>query len=210
MTKYSLALVACAFAFVFAVPAVYAVEETANTTETTEAVTTSATPTVPTPPTTPPSATKPGTKPGMVNANLLERYRAMLKKGIASSTKGTARGYAKRYATANSSCIQKAVDTREASIATAWGTLSTAITSALSVRQKALFDAWGGSEDGRGAAIKAAWDAWKKAHRDAFSKLRTDRTSAWKTFRDTVKAECKIALPKEEEVAKDAAGSTAL
>lgn len=206
MSKFTTAL--CAFAFVFAValPA-YAEEEqtTAGTNTTTSAseATTPATPTL----------FKQGTHAGQGdwaarNKEMVEKYRKMLAEKRASSTPGEK---GKRFANASSTCIQKAVDSRETTVATSWTKLATSVTTALSVRQKALFDAWGLSDGtSRTTAIKAAWETWKKSHRDAFRTLKTDRDTAWKTFRTTVKDECKIALPKEETAGTDATGSVTL
>jgi len=81
-------------------------------------------------------------------------------------------------------CVQNAVEKRDTTIISAFGTFSTSITTALTTRKDALKAAWGianGKE--RRAARAAAWQAFYKSSRDAHTTLKTVRNGAWKTYR---------------------------
>lgn len=110
----------------------------------------------------------------------------------------------------DATCMQTAVDTREAAIATSFTTFNTDIMAALTARKTALHDAWGLGTSTRATAIKSAWTDWKNAHKEAFTDLKSARKSAWTTFKETVRTTCKTTLPKEENLVKDASGSVSL
>lgn len=113
--------------------------------------------------------------------------------------------------TVNLTCMQTAVDTREASVGTAFNTLHTAVAAALAARKTALHDAWGLTDKvARNKAIKTAWMKWKVDNKAAHTKLRIDRKKAWETFTGTVKNTCKETLPKEESLEKDSSGQISL
>lgn len=113
--------------------------------------------------------------------------------------------------TVNLTCMQTAVDTREAAIGTAFDTMHTSVKAALSARKTALHDAWGLTDkSARQSAIKTAWKKWKTDNKGAHIKLRTERKMAWETFKKTVKNTCKETLPKEEALEKDSSGQISL
>ncbi len=113
--------------------------------------------------------------------------------------------------TVNLTCMQTAVDTREAAIVEAFDTLSEDIGAALAARKTALHDAWGITErTDRNKAIKAAWTTWKSAHKEAHKDLKADRKAAWDTFKTTAKTTCRETLPADEALSKDASGSISL
>ncbi len=83
----------------------------------------------------------------------------------------------------NLACLQATVATREASIDTAYDTMSTAIKSALATRKSELNTAWGLTVNkDRKTAIKAAWSKFNKTNRDARSAYKTTVRAAWKKF----------------------------
>ncbi|MFA5126386.1 MAG: hypothetical protein WC465_00075 [Patescibacteria group bacterium] len=91
--------------------------------------------------------------------------------------------YATTTPAENLACLQATVATREASIDTAYDTMSAAIKSALATRKTELNTAWGivVNKDRR-TAIKAAWTKFNKANRDARSVYKTAVRAAWKKF----------------------------
>lgn len=89
-------------------------------------------------------------------------------------------------------CMQTAVAKRDGSIITAFGKFSSAITSALTVRKDALVAAWGiNDRQGRRAAIRAAWNAFRGSNQSARATLKSERTAAWKQFAVDAKG-CRI------------------
>lgn len=123
----------------------------------------------------------------------------------ASSTKKV------RKAKVDATCMQSAVDTREASLVTAWESFTGDVSDALSARKTALHDAWGLTDvKAQNKAIASAWKTWKKSSQDAHKALKSDRKTAWDTFKSTTKTSCKVTAPKDEALGADAAGSISL
>ncbi len=162
---------------------------------------------------------------------LMEQYQAFVAKkmgGMGSTTakaasmtkmtsgSGQARTLGMRFWNASTSastteCVQKAVDTRESALGTAWTTFNTAVSDALLDRQEALFNAWEiASTSERSTALKSAWKTWKTAHKDATSAFKTSRNTAWKTYRTTMVSTCKVIVPREESLEKDSIGSVSI
>ena len=111
----------------------------------------------------------------------------------------------------NLTCMQTAIDTREAALISAFGDFKTSMDEALSDRKAALHDAWGISNRvDRNKAIKTAWSDWRKAKKEAYSELKSDRKATWTTFASTAKNTCKETLPKDEALEKDATGTVSL
>lgn len=111
----------------------------------------------------------------------------------------------------DATCMQGAIDTREASLVSAWGKFSASMTSALSARKAALYTAWGMSDaSARNAALREAWKAARGATKSAHMTLKSDRKAAWDTFKTTAKSSCKTSVPKEESLDKDVSGSISL
>ncbi len=105
----------------------------------------------------------------------------------------------KKKSNINLSCIQTAVDTREAAALKAFTDSNTRIIAALTVRITALHNAWGLTDQkARNTALKNAWSTWKTAKKNDNKSLANDRKSAWTTFKTTAKNTCKETLPKEE------------
>ncbi len=108
-------------------------------------------------------------------------------------------------------CMQTAVDTREASLLSSFGAFHDDIEEALTTRKDALHSAWGlTSGPDRTKAIGSAWKTWKSDHQNALKTFKTSRKSAWETFKTTVKTSCKETLPKEEALTTDTAGSISI
>jgi hypothetical protein len=113
--------------------------------------------------------------------------------------------------TVDASCIVKLVDTREVAVQNAWATFNTSMADALKTRHTALVAAWGKSDLAtRAQDIKAAMKAWHVAHKEMFAKLKTDKKTAWATYKATAKSECKVSVPAEERLTSDATGSISL
>lgn len=109
-------------------------------------------------------------------------------------------------------CMQTAVDAREDSLTTAFGTFHDAVDAALTARKTALHDAWGLTDKtARLAAIKSARETFKKSHESALKALKKSRVAAWESFKTTSKKTCKETLPKgDDAVEKETAGSIAI
>lgn len=91
-------------------------------------------------------------------------------------------------------CVQKAVDQREDALIAGWAAFHTSMSGAYATRKAALHDAWGKSDPKeRKAAVKTAWETFKKAAKDAHKTWKGTRKSAWKMFRSAVKA-CRGAM----------------
>ncbi len=111
----------------------------------------------------------------------------------------------------NLTCMQTAIDTREAALISAFGDFKTSMDEALSDRKTALHDAWGISvRADRNKAIKTAWSDWRSDKKEAYAELKSDRKTAWATFSKTAKSTCKETLPKDEALEKDATGTVSL
>ena len=88
-------------------------------------------------------------------------------------------------------CVQTAVDKREDALDSAIGTFNGSILSAYQGRKTALHDAWSKTEaKERRTAVKAAWEAFKKAKKSAAQDWKKSQKSAWQTFSKDGKA-CK-------------------
>lgn len=110
------------------------------------------------------------------------------------------------------SCMQNAVDAREASLGTAFSTFHEAVGAALGTRKTALHDAWGLTDKtARITAIKSARDTFRMSHATAMKSLKKSRVSAWEAYKTTAKSSCKETLPKGDgAVEKETAGSIAI
>lgn len=105
----------------------------------------------------------------------------------------------RKKAKLNQTCMQTAVDTREAAILKAFKDSNTRTVDALTIRGTALHDAWGLTDQkARNTAIKNAWSTWKSAKKADNKSLSNDRKSAWTAYKTTAKNSCKITLPKED------------
>jgi hypothetical protein len=125
---------------------------------------------------------------GEARAHLLETARAQ---GLRAST------------TIDATCMAAAVETRETALATAWGELTSGISSALSDRKTALIAAWNmSSATERTAALKTAWKEWKADKKALHTEFRKDRKAAWDAFKKTAKDSCKVTVPKDEALEK--------
>lgn len=126
-------------------------------------------------------------------ANSSEQALTSTATSTATSTKD------RKKAKLNQTCMQTAVDTREAAILKAFKDSNTRTVDALTIRGTALHDAWGLTDQkARNTAIKNAWSTWKSAKKADNKSLANDRKSAWTTFKATAKNSCKITLPKED------------
>jgi ribonuclease HI len=111
----------------------------------------------------------------------------------------------------DNTCMQTAVDTREAAIMEAFAEYQDETIEALTDRKTALHDAWGMSDSvARKAAIKSAWSDWKSERKEDHTELKTKREAAWSAFKTTAKNTCKVTVPKEEILEKDSAGTVSL
>ena len=89
-------------------------------------------------------------------------------------------------------CVQTAVDTREATLGDAFNAFSSAESAALTARKSALHDAWGLSDaTARRTARNKAWSDYRTANKAVFTALRTARKAAWSTLTTAEKA-CKM------------------
>ena len=126
-------------------------------------------------------------------ANSSEQTLTSTATSTATSTKE------RKKAKLNQTCIQTAVDTREAAILKAFKDSNTRTVDALTIRGTALHDAWGLTDQkARNTAIKNAWSTWKSAKKADNKSLSNDRKSAWTAYKTTAKNSCKITLPKED------------
>ncbi len=101
------------------------------------------------------------------------------------------------------SCVSEAIIARESAIMTAWTNFSEDINLALIARQGALVEAWNmESPKELSAAVKDAWKNWKASSKTAHSELKSERKTAWNAFKETVRTECKVRIPKEEALEK--------
>lgn len=163
------------------------------------------------------TSTRKELKKGDKFEEMLAKFREKLEKertkkgNRATSTRST---WSKGSSVANvdASCVQKAVDTREVALQSAFNKSNASISDALKARQTALYAAWGTTDvAARNTALKAAWQTWKDARSTAAKTLKTERDAAWKTFKTTVKDTCKASVPTEDASAgSDSAGQTAI
>lgn len=136
----------------------------------------------------------------------------MMKERIGSSTmRERKHGSTTKERKVDLSCMQSAIDTREASIISAITTFHGDFEEALNDRKTDLNAAWGmTSASERGAALKAAWASWRDAQKAAVDTMKKARKSAWDTFKNTAKKSCKETLPKEEALSTDGEGTLAI
>ena len=112
------------------------------------------------------------------------------------------------HKTVDIACVQKAVDTRESAIDTAFGTFSTSISAALTARKSALHAAWGLTDaKERRAARKKAWSDFRSASRAAHKVLKDARHNSWSAFEKAAKA---CGAPGVESQGGDGIGSIGL
>lgn len=109
------------------------------------------------------------------------------------------------------SCMSTAIGVRENALMADFENYSDAIISALENRKKALSSAWEISDSKtRNAALRTARKEWRSASLAAHKELRADRKTAWDTFKKTAKNECRVSVPKEEDLDKAKADSITL
>lgn len=126
----------------------------------------------------------------------------------ASSTTATS---TKTHLQVDTTCVSAAVEVRETALIAAWSDLHTSLTAALTERKTDFVAAWSLSDaTERGKALKTAWDDWKTGKKSAHTEFRSDRKAAWDTFKKTTKDQCKISLPKEEVLEKEAKDTIAI
>lgn len=197
-------VLACVFAFT-ASPLAFA-EET-NSTATSNTTTTSTTSVPPKPP------------KNAAFDEIIKKFKLQLEQIRAQKASSTAAFKEARKTNASSTkernvdatCMQGVIKTREVSLQSAWNTVNESVTTALTARAAALDGAWAKTDVAeRNKAVKDAWSAWKKAHRDAFAKMRTARREAWDAFKKTARETCKTSVPKEEALSSDGTGSVSL
>jgi hypothetical protein len=107
------------------------------------------------------------------------------------------KGRAGEY-TFDTACMQTAVEARDTAILAAFQVLAKAMEDAFRRRSDALKEAWGKTlSTERAAAIKAAWDSFRKSKKEASGEFKTTRKVAWKQFKDTAKGPCKLPVKPE-------------
>lgn len=100
----------------------------------------------------------------------------------------------------NLSCIQKAVEKRENALIAAFDAYAASMKTAFTTRRDALKEAWNKTDRGdRGAAIRAAWDAFRTSRRTTRATFHTTRKNAWTTFRAERRA-CRVADSADDTV----------
>lgn len=84
----------------------------------------------------------------------------------------------------DATCIQNAIEKRDAALIAGWDIFSGAVKTALQTRKDTLKTAWGkATKAERKAAVKAAWDTYKKSARDARTTMKKVKKDAWNQFR---------------------------
>ncbi len=92
----------------------------------------------------------------------------------------------------NSDCIVKAIDKREAAIGVAYGDMTSKISTALSVRAKALSASWAQTDrNTRLSTRNAAWKSFNDSVKQARETHRTSVHTAWAGYK-TDAANCKV------------------
>lgn len=103
-------------------------------------------------------------------------------------------------ASSNLQCVQGAVKTREAAVASALSTFFVSATTSLATRASALDTAWGLADGkARRSARNAAWSAYQKSTQNARKIFRTSKKTAWDAFKTTSLNTCKTAVVESEE-----------
>ncbi|HCR15267.1 MAG: hypothetical protein A2550_01880 [Candidatus Jacksonbacteria bacterium RIFOXYD2_FULL_43_21] len=104
--------------------------------------------------------------------------------------------------TVDIACVKTAVEKRETAIQASLDKFTTAVKTALTARKTALLAAWDITDlKQRAAAIKTAWNTYKKAEQSARKAFRTERNAIWKQF-STDRQACK-ATPTGENLGED-------
>lgn len=99
-------------------------------------------------------------------------------------------------------CVQTAVEKREAAVAASVDTYYSALKTALSVRRDALKTAWAITDNkARSTAVNAAWKTFQDSRKAAQKIYRDSRNAAWKTFSTDRKA-CGLSSSAEEGVGR--------
>ncbi len=124
---------------------------------------------------------------------------------VSAHTKANGKAHTHASSTpANLSCVQEAVGDRETSILASYEKHFTAMKTALTDRKTALNTAWGKTDaKERRTAIKTAWKEFRTDKMASHKLLIKERKAAWKTYRDTMKTECKEKVPAEESEVND-------
>ncbi len=131
--------------------------------------------------------------------------------GVANRVKTERASSTKARASVDMSCMATAVTKREADLLSAWTKLTDGISEALTERSNALVAAWNStSAKDAATASKAAWSTWKTEKAALHKTFKSDRKSAWDSFKTTAKNECKVTVPKEENLEKTASDSVAI
>lgn len=134
----------------------------------------------------------------------LELLRAdVVKMRTGSSTKASS-----TRPVVNRSCMQEAVNTREATILAAFEGFNTSMIDAMKKRQTAFSSVWTTTEITNSSKYKGIWSDWRQSTEAARKELRADREAAWKTFRETATKSCKAKLPKEESSTQETGNTT--
>lgn len=136
-----------------------------------------------------------------------------VERATSTASSSRARGISEKTASSSvdTACVVTAVTKREEALTKAWGDLSESITAALTKRSEDLVAAWGKtSNTERLTANKAAWSTWKDAKAQAQKSFKDTRKEVWASFKTTMKNECKVSLPKEENLEKATTDSLAI
>jgi hypothetical protein len=113
----------------------------------------------------------------------------LLPLGAAAMEGGMMRGRGEKNVTnVDGTCMQNAVEKRDAAMIAAFDAFHTSAAAALTTRKTALKDAWGKTGDERKAALKDAWKTFQDSWKMAAKTLREAKKTAWKTFRTEAKA----------------------
>ena len=81
-------------------------------------------------------------------------------------------------------CIQNAIEKRDSAVIVAFDKFSVAIKTALGIRKDALKAAWAKpTTKERREAVRAVWNDYKKATRQAGATAKQERKAAWDQFR---------------------------
>ncbi len=131
--------------------------------------------------------------------------------GVTNRVKTERGSSTKVRASVDMSCMATAVSKREADLLSAWTKLTDGIAEALTERSDALVAAWNSTNTKDAAtASKTAWSTWKTEKAALHKTFKSDRKAAWDSFKTTAKSECKVTLPKEENLEKTASDSVAI
>lgn len=105
---------------------------------------------------------------------------------------------------ANSSCIQQAIDTRETAVISAFSKFSTSMINALNKRKSAYSEAASKTNPAdKKTAMKSAIETFKKERSSAGATYKSEKKSAWENFKNTLTNTCKLPNAAKEEKEKD-------